>query len=829
MELFPYQQRVLRTVASGRPVILQAPTGSGKTRAALEPFFQHWGLNAAFPQQALYSVPMRTLANQFFTEYRRAVGERPQLSGMSVTIQTGERPEDPEFRGNLIFTTIDQTLSNWLCLPYAVGAGRANLNAGAVVASFLVFDEFHLFPLGNAAKADGALVTTLVLLRKLGGLTPWVLMTATFSRRWFAQLAELLGAEPVVVEAEELAQIPSQKGKVRRFHVCPRVLTAASILDLHERRSIAVVNTVDRAVALYRELCQRGCSPIPFTGRENLDAIYDAVAAGSNADDTPRVVLLHSRFEKAHRATKEELILNEFGPPGGQRRIPSLILIATQVIEVGLNISCERLHSEIAPAAAVIQRAGRCARFPGENGDVYLYDVPGTGWHKYLPYSHTDGQLCERAWSAFRRRDGEVLDFAGEQAVIDEVHRPADELLLEAMARREGHLERQLVDAIYCRQLAQRPELIRRISSRNLLVHDQPESLGDPFLCESFSISPGTLKSWWRGTNEAPRPSDIAWLLAWPMVEREGSELGQRGVYRYVWKPVTSEGEIDGSSLLAVHPKLVTYDAEEGFRFGSSDGRYRTPPQLGRRPTPFEYRLEDYASHVGKLAAVYERDLAGVICYVARRLEERIGAAAGMLDRAIRAALGLHDIGKLSRAWQAWAREYQQRIGRPVSVAGYAIVHTDCFSEEHRAVEKQMRSRRPPHAVEGAVCAAPTIDQAVRSHGELFRATLMAVARHHSADAGEFRQVRLDGAAKPAVAQGLLNAGFDVRDASALANRLLELTPVTDIMHHFLRAPGEERWEAWFAYFIVVRCLRLADAGALGENGETDHGGAAKG
>ena len=70
MNPYPYQKLVAERLLEGKSVILQAPTGAGKTRAALLPFIHAWQQNgsAQFPTKCIYIVPMRVLANQFFNE-----------------------------------------------------------------------------------------------------------------------------------------------------------------------------------------------------------------------------------------------------------------------------------------------------------------------------------------------------------------------------------------------------------------------------------------------------------------------------------------------------------------------------------------------------------------------------------------------------------------------------------------------------------------------------------------------------------------------------------------------------------------------------------------
>lgn len=822
MELYAYQRRVLDSVLSGRPVILQAPTGAGKTRAALEPFFLALAQGLPFPRQAIYSVPMRTLANQFLAEHQRALRERPELAHIRATIQTGEHPQDPELWGDLVFTTIDQTLSNWLCLPYSLGSGRANLNPGAIVSAYLVFDEFHLFPLDDAAKGNGARVTTLALLKALDGMVPWVLMTATFSRRLLDRLCEMLRAERVLTDAQDLAEIPSQREKQRRFEVKEKPLEARDVLEAHEERSVAVCNTVERAINLYLELCKQGCHPVPFSSATNVEELGERIASGHDAD-RPHVMLLHSRFEKRHRALKEELILREFGEARAARRVPSLILVATQVVEVGLNITCERLHTEIAPASSVLQRAGRCARFPGERGEVRIYDVPDDGKDRYAPYSGTDEDTCRKAWEAFRTRSGALLDFEAEQEVIDEVHTSADEQLLEAMQRGDRQLWKGIADAICDQEIALRPCLIRRMDHRTLLVHDNPEALGDPFRCEGFSIRLGTLKGWWQKAKHDPARLDLPWLLQYPLAEEQKGEMGQQ--LGYTWQPVREENELDATAVLALHPRLVSYDAETGFRFLPSAGDYRSLPAPGTPAGPgwFQYQQETYVSHIRRVIAIYEKRIAPKLHYSLEQLEKRLEVAPGTLANTLRVVLAVHDAGKLSKSWQQWAHAYQNSIGRAVP-RDTALAHTDRFTEDHRQAERQIRPRRPNHAAEGAVCCARLLTEAARGNREIVAAALMAVARHHSPRAEEFNQTELIASARQVLEEALRVAVGPASDLPGLAASLCSQTRTAgNLRNYFLKPPPAESWYGWFAYFLLVRALRLADGASLEGSTETSY------
>ncbi|HEY76139.1 MAG TPA: DEAD/DEAH box helicase [Thermoflexia bacterium] len=839
MDLYEYQKRVARRLRERKSVVLQAPTGSGKTLAALWPFFEAWDRNqpSAFPRQCLYVVPMRVLANQFLSETRWLIRERLLLAEVPrVTIQTGEHPHDPYLMGDLAFATLDQVLSSALGVPYSLPISKANVNVGAVLGSYLVFDEFHLFP-PQARRA------TLHLLSLFGRIAPFLLMTATFSRPMLEEVAEFLGAVPELVPEGEVEWIESRGGKwprrERRFHVRGEVLSADAVLAAHDRRTLAVCNTVDRAMELYRGLVKQGCRPVPVD-HPGLEPIYERLRQADTPEEhqgvleegvawlrermadapegTSWVMLLHSRFERPHRQLKEAFLRAECGPREEDSRgweISRLLVVGTQVVEVGLDVTSQALHTELAPAASVIQRAGRCARYPGERGEVFVYQVPEEdGRPRYVPYEETE--VCERTWEALQERDGEILRFTDEQAVVDFAHGEADRRLLREMREDAGRTWMLITDALTLGETGVRPELIRSVDSRTLIVYDAPDGTTEesPFRYEGFSLWHGTLRGAVKGLLKRAEEVGLPWALRCPIPVREEEESRTPMAYR--WVDVVSPEDVSSALLFAVHPRLVAYDAAQGFRLGAeSDGRYRSPEVRRRRKgeETYTYALESYAEHVAKMRRVFERRFRDRLAWVEAQLARLEGTwhlPPGLLEQATRLVLALHDVGKLQVEWQEWAANYQKRVSGVEPP--FLVAHTWSETEEHRRIAREVHPKRPNHAGEGALASARILWEALegKHHRPLYLAAVTAIARHHSPFLDEASPYRLHPQAEGAVAEALEAVGG--ADWRAWVQWLLRENRVPNLKKRLLPMPSDEAsWKAWVLYFVMVRVLRLSD------------------
>ena len=342
-----FQLDVAREIAASGRMVLRAPTGSGKTRAALLAPLAAWRVGRPLVDRVIYAVPLRSLAHSLADEARRAIARLGVP--LRVTVQMGGCEEDPLYeRGHIIFTTIDQLLSRYLSLPYSLGAGRANMCPGAFLGTLIVVDEIHLLDRARAFP------TTLVMLgRHFRNLARFLVMSATLSDTAVARLALALQCSSQCVTADESAQWPGFVDIERTVETDPRPISADAILARHNElpsRLLVVANTVARSQQLFADLQSR------LVGQADVH-------------------LLHSRYLPHDRAERETVLGRLFGKKAGTSGRPR-ILVATQVIEVGIDISCDVMHTELAPASSLVQRLGRCARWPGERGRAVVHVPP---------------------------------------------------------------------------------------------------------------------------------------------------------------------------------------------------------------------------------------------------------------------------------------------------------------------------------------------------------------------------------------------------------------------------------------------------------------------
>ncbi|MGH7314341.1 MAG: CRISPR-associated helicase Cas3', partial [Candidatus Rokuibacteriota bacterium] len=735
---YDYQVRVAAELFSGRNVVLRAPTGAGKTWAVLAPFlFDGWEQR---PARLIYALPLRTLAQGVYREAQDAAArleyrldaredERGhEMEGPFVTLQTGERPDDRFFdRGRIIVTTYDQVLSGLLCGPYGLSDRLHNVNAASVVGALVVFDEFHLM------EPARAFLTAAAGLNLFRGLCQSVWMTATATPPLDELLVDAVDTVAVPGTATEVEalfrSLPSVTAVHREIRVEPGPLTAEAVIKAHHRRT----SWVSAARAIPPGAGGRSIVLLNTVGRaqEMFEALRARLAA--SGAEIP-LVLLHSRFFAMDRRAKEARIHELFGrgPKG------PAILVATQVVEAGLDVSCDDLHTELCPMNALVQRAGRCARFEGEEGTVRVYPLPDVE-RPWLPYGDTTGEepAITRTRDLLARVQRAILHPREAAAWVQEVHAGDDEAALRKgwQWQRRTCVNRILRNAIE-RDPVRVADLIRGEDSDSVRVivtaGEPPESPGDR---EGLSLSRWSMA---RLVREASTRGGAGWW--W---DPSGDDA--------VWQPLGSVGDLKRTYVVCLPSTLAAYDREVGLRLGLA-GDEESPARCEPgRPGWAPLHAESWADHAQAVSRASMRRLAREAwtstpddprerwetASVAEGFRRRYGLTPGVLADAVRFCAVLHDLGKLGAGWQRWAEAAQHARDRSyVHVTALAHTDFDPGKPEDRVRERTLGVRRPPHAPASAYYARLLLGRALASvpaerWGQVASACLAAILAHH--------------------------------------------------------------------------------------------------
>ena len=565
----PYQERLADQLREGRSMILRVPTGAGKTWAAVAPFLYSLRIGSPIGDRLLYALPLRSLATSLHaTVCAGMVGAFDQVAQIGndreyagarryCSLQIGSQRDDAFFESDVIFTTIDQLLSGYLFLPVSLPDRVGNINAGALIGSVVVIDEIHLL------DPDVALGTVIEMLDRLRRPVPVRLNDGDHVRQTVDWLAGRLGAVVLRVDDDEIRSLPSQRTKRRTWRWRDEPVKAAGIKAEHSGgRTIVLLNTVQRAQDLFLE----------------TEGLY--------CDDPqkPELLLLHARFYPEDRKSVEDRLPEYFGPKATKSNV---ILVTTQVIEAGLDLSADHLHSELAPMNALVQRAGRTARYKERpTGAVTIYDVSNLA-----PYLDERSLVdCTRDALRSLPPQGREVDFVQERDWVGQVHADAEERELRQyenlFSRREAvHEAMDRGD----RGLLSR--LVRDIDSIGVAITEDPEALfSGPVWPRVLSISGVSLMRLREHFRDL-RPGQ--WVAKGA---EEEENVDERPGISLRW-PVLSPQHLRAQWLVAIHPDFASYDTRLGLRLGVG-GPAPNPSFTQHMPAQhYDYQFEPWTTH----------------------------------------------------------------------------------------------------------------------------------------------------------------------------------------------------------------------------------------
>ncbi|KKW67459.1 CRISPR-associated protein Cas3 [Lampropedia cohaerens] len=346
-------------------LLVEAPMGEGKTELA---FLAHLRLQAINAHRGLYvALPTQATGNAMFRRVQRFLQRFVEKPTDIQLVHGGAAMNEDVVRLRGIDHSCEAALSAsaWfaqrrrpLLSPYGVGTvDQALLCTLNVKHHFVrlwglsnrvvVLDEVHAYD----TYTSGLIVVLLQWLKAAGSSV--VLMSATLPR---ARRDELLAAWNVA--ANDVPELPY-----------PRVLLADDVGvrgDTFSARTLPPIHLhglgtqlEDMADTAVEQLAGGGCGALIVNTVDRAQALYRMLRERLQGTAT-ELLLFHARFPADDRRRLEQRVLEKFGAT--ETRPQRALLVATQVAEQSLDIDFDFMLSDLAPVDLLLQRAGRLHR-----------------------------------------------------------------------------------------------------------------------------------------------------------------------------------------------------------------------------------------------------------------------------------------------------------------------------------------------------------------------------------------------------------------------------------------------------------------------------------
>ncbi len=372
----PWQEALASLPLADR--LIRIPTGFGKTAGTLLTWAFHRCLrhDLRWPTRLAFCLPMRVLVEQTAASTAEFLA-KAQLSEVGVHVLMGGRecedwyryPEAPA----ILVGTQDMLLSRALNRGYASRRARWPMEFGLLNQDCLwVMDEVQLMDVGLATSGQLQAFRRAAHKSAVRPSATWW-MSATLQREWLEKSPEtrthLPDLSPISIPAQDrrgvLWEGVEKKLEVYTGKVDDKALPKL-ITERHAKANgaagptLVVVNKVDRAVAVF----------------EGLQKLAKKELKGVD------LRLVHSRFRPRERAGWREAFLNRAACAPGTNRI----IVSTQVVEAGVDLSAGLLITDLAPWPSLVQRFGRAARWGGA-AEVLVLDTMPKDDKQAAPYS----------------------------------------------------------------------------------------------------------------------------------------------------------------------------------------------------------------------------------------------------------------------------------------------------------------------------------------------------------------------------------------------------------------------------------------------------------
>jgi len=399
--------------------VVEAPTGYGKSTITAT-----LSLRACEEgSKLIVAFPLRTLLEDQFNKLKSVIKDNEILGKRYM-----HEHNSPYLIKPITLTTIDTlSLTMFGIAPEDLNKVTKNWNEwtgtiqgttghylfarSSITLSDIILDEVHL--LADETKSLTYLITLLIHMIK--NQQHIVLMTATIPsiltqiiKKYLPAYSEKIEWIDFQNEDDEFIKNKLEKGYETRITYLTTDKKYDTILDWIKQgressltRALVVFNTVGEAIEFYNRL------------------------------DCENKLLIHSRFTSKDKQRKLRMLMKL------KEDKSDYVVVGTQSIEAGLDISSNLLITELAPLNSLIQRFGRFLRYGEESGQAYIWCdsslLEDGSWH----YKVYQKQLCRKTLDLLSNKPDVSLHVPygdrGYKPLVDELYRDNIELPRERL------------------------------------------------------------------------------------------------------------------------------------------------------------------------------------------------------------------------------------------------------------------------------------------------------------------------------------------------------------------------------------------------------------
>lgn len=412
---FQYQRRL---ALEGLPELLDIPTGCGKTKAMLLAwlyrliFHPDESVRASTPTRLIWCLPLRTLTVQTANSAHEWIQRLGLSDAVDVIVLMGGEPiQDQQWRLNpnrpaIIVSTLDMALSRALNRGY-----RASRYAWPI--DFALFNDDCHWVFDEVQLMGASLATS----RQLHGLRTALGVPTRHSSTWMSATIDrdsLITVDASTIDsAAELSEIDRSDERLTQRLEAPKTLLRRPLDDAKKSNADEYAK---RLAEVVRSEHAEGTITLAIANSVRIAQTVARLLRKDPTLDNAAVELLHSRFRPPDRAAALARSLAPLEPGAGR------IIVATQVVEAGIDLSSTTLITECAPWSSIVQRAGRCNRW-GESPAARVVVVESS---KFTPY---DDPSVESAWANAGKLDDTTVTAALLASETVPEHREASPVL----------------------------------------------------------------------------------------------------------------------------------------------------------------------------------------------------------------------------------------------------------------------------------------------------------------------------------------------------------------------------------------------------------------